>query len=415
MTLSAVGGVAHAGNPTEGVLYEVTDLGTLGGELANAFKINDLGQAVGQAEEGEFGAANAFLWEQGVMNNLGSLNDFNTGSSARDVNELGHVVGSALAPAPGFPGALAGRPFYWTPEGGMIDITPSPDEPGIGGAFGLNDNGAVVGDWRGRGFLWTSSTGMTFLPTFPDAIFPEAFPRDLNNAGDVVGRSWAGEDPVPVIWPAEGGIVQLPGINGGVDGQARAVNEAGVVVGEVDNEFGLLQPVIWNDGALTQIRLLPDPLLDGGSAEAINDHGVIVGWDGAFAAGGVPPQGWVRTPDGTKARLNDVIIDPTGEWDIRFALGINNSGQIVGIANRTLPDGTDVPGAAFLLTPVDQTSPDLDGDGLVGASDLGALLAAWGPCEDGSCPADLDGDGFVGTSDLGTLIAAWSATPPRRE
>jgi len=26
-------------------------------------------------------------------------------------------------------------------------------------------------------------------------------------------------------------------------------------------------------------------------------------------------------------------------------------------------------------------SPDLDGDGSVGGSDLGAMLAAWGPCQ----------------------------------
>lgn len=49
---------------------------------------------------------------------------------------------------------------------------------------------------------------------------------------------------------------------------------------------------------------------------------------------------------------------------------------------------------------------DLDGDGRVDASDLGLLLAAWGPCPD--CPADLEGDDSVGGGDLGALIAAWT-------
>jgi len=48
---------------------------------------------------------------------------------------------------------------------------------------------------------------------------------------------------------------------------------------------------------------------------------------------------------------------------------------------------------------------DLDGDGVVGGSDLGQLLAQWG--EAGS--TDLDGDGVTGGSDLGALLAAWGA------
>ncbi len=36
---------------------------------------------------------------------------------------------------------------------------------------------------------------------------------------------------------------------------------------------------------------------------------------------------------------------------------------------------------------------DLDGDGLVRASDLAFVLGAWGPCE--GCPMDFNGDGVV--------------------
>ena len=51
---------------------------------------------------------------------------------------------------------------------------------------------------------------------------------------------------------------------------------------------------------------------------------------------------------------------------------------------------------------------DVDGDGLVGPTDLLALLAAWGGCGDGACPADFDGDGIVGPDDLVVLLAGWS-------
>ncbi len=51
---------------------------------------------------------------------------------------------------------------------------------------------------------------------------------------------------------------------------------------------------------------------------------------------------------------------------------------------------------------------DLDGDGDVDATDLIALLGAWGPCDDcADCPADLDDDCSVGTGDLIILLGNW--------
>ena len=51
---------------------------------------------------------------------------------------------------------------------------------------------------------------------------------------------------------------------------------------------------------------------------------------------------------------------------------------------------------------------DLDGDGVVGASDLLILLVNWGPCGDcKDCPADLNGDCTVGAVDLLILLANW--------
>ncbi|MHC4129024.1 MAG: right-handed parallel beta-helix repeat-containing protein [Planctomycetota bacterium] len=49
---------------------------------------------------------------------------------------------------------------------------------------------------------------------------------------------------------------------------------------------------------------------------------------------------------------------------------------------------------------------DLDGNGVVGRSDLLILHDAWGPCA--GCPADIDGDGAVGVADLLALTAAWN-------
>ena len=56
---------------------------------------------------------------------------------------------------------------------------------------------------------------------------------------------------------------------------------------------------------------------------------------------------------------------------------------------------------------------DIDGNGVVGAADLGALLNAWGPVDPGlpfdplAPDADLDGDGEVGAPDLAMLLGSW--------
>lgn len=66
----------------------------------------------------------------------------------------------------------------------------------------------------------------------------------------------------------------------------------------------------------------------------------------------------------------------------------------------------------LIVTPdmdVDPCPADLDDNGTVGASDLLALLSAWGPNPDH--PADLDGDGSVGASDLLILLANWGPCP----
>lgn len=50
---------------------------------------------------------------------------------------------------------------------------------------------------------------------------------------------------------------------------------------------------------------------------------------------------------------------------------------------------------------------DLDGNGAVDGSDLGALLGTWGMCSVDPCVADLDRDGSVDAADLGQLLAQW--------
>ena len=52
---------------------------------------------------------------------------------------------------------------------------------------------------------------------------------------------------------------------------------------------------------------------------------------------------------------------------------------------------------------------DLDGDGVLGGGDIGALIGAWGMCASSCCEADLNGDGLVNAADLAIVLAAWNA------
>jgi hypothetical protein len=55
---------------------------------------------------------------------------------------------------------------------------------------------------------------------------------------------------------------------------------------------------------------------------------------------------------------------------------------------------------------------DLDGDGSVGQSDLGIVLADFGCAGPQHCPGDLDEDGETGQGDLGILLAAYGQSCP---
>lgn len=72
----------------QNTLYEVIDVGPFGSpRFGGKPQINNPGQVVGKG-------INAFLWEKGVIQDLGTLPG-GTGSAARGINNLGQVVGEA--------------------------------------------------------------------------------------------------------------------------------------------------------------------------------------------------------------------------------------------------------------------------------------------------------------------------------
>lgn len=123
-------------------------IGTFGGDWSYAFSLNRAGHVVGYAQgpspNNMFGAAQAFLYKNGVVRNLGTLGGLE--SRAWDINDAGQIVGYAELRRP--PG---GDEFDYAPfhaflyqRGHMKDLGT------LGGTYSaakaINKDGVVVGE-----------------------------------------------------------------------------------------------------------------------------------------------------------------------------------------------------------------------------------------------------------------------------
>lgn len=132
------------------------DLGALGGAYSTAEDINNLGQIVGAAEAID-GALHAALWSNGVATDLGTVGDFWSNASA--INNLGQIVG-------GVSSGRAGRALMWN-DGSILDLNSFLDKAAVDDGWVLawardiNDLGQIVGSAyneissESRGFLLT--------------------------------------------------------------------------------------------------------------------------------------------------------------------------------------------------------------------------------------------------------------------
>ena len=311
--------------------YGITDLGTLGGRMTFAYGLNDAAQVVGYSTTAF--NSHAFLWQNGQMTDLGTLNlGTHTGnaSAAYAVNALGTAVGNSPV-SNGNPRAAMWR------DGKIIDLTPDVAVYESSWASSINDAGR-----------WTGSVQLEELPPWHGFVADgfartpighlgggSSFPNDINNAGQVVGSSYTrivdgveqGEHAF--LWQ-NGVLTDLGVLPDDAESAAAAINSFGIIVGSSSRtNMATFQethrPFLYDNGSMTAI---PVPSVDAQAAD-INDSGVVVGT--MKASGGLSNNhAWVYQ-DGVVTNLNSLVVPGSG-LHIAFAYAINNVGQIAGVA-----------------------------------------------------------------------------------
>jgi len=148
-------------------------------------------------------------------------------------------------------------------------------------ATGLNNRGDVVGWSNGpggyRGFVYTPAEGLTPLAGLPNRA--RAFPRDINDHGDIVGTADAGGVDLGHAVRWRNGVPQdLGTLPTGPYSAGWGINSFGDVVGESStqvNGINVQHAFIYTD-ATGMVDLTPTA--DSAVARDINDAGQVTGY-----------------------------------------------------------------------------------------------------------------------------------------
>ena len=222
------GVLLYAGGKSSAALWSRTGKVTVlpGADQSIAQGVNNCGEAAGG--DGDFTTSWPATWSRSGVETKLALPAGGTFGQATVVNDSGVVGGQVYVTG------LAYEPTLWRPDGQVVSLQ-TPGEFNSGAVNGINASGVTVGNVA------------VDLPTAP-------------------------EDPVR--WAPDGTATLL----GGGEGDAFAVNDEGVAVGNLSGDDGLYGAVAWGLDAVPTVLPVPAGTLSGETnAFGINDAGDIVG------------------------------------------------------------------------------------------------------------------------------------------
>jgi probable HAF family extracellular repeat protein len=224
------------------------------------------------------------------------------------VNARGQAVGASDVTSVGTNHAI-----LWD-EGRIVDLGLLPGD-GSSFAGGINDRGQIVGAsadlTRGtqHAVLWQNGQ---MIPLSPPA--PDCYAIDINNHGEIAGTC----DGVPVVW-RDGVMVPIGLLPDFTSALANAINDKGTVIGSTIDVALLQSGFLWQDGRLIEladsgVRMVP---LD------VNDRGQVVG----YAPANPDPPDTLEPVIWEDGRIRPV----SGTWGSFHgtAWGINDRGEVV--------------------------------------------------------------------------------------
>jgi uncharacterized membrane protein len=302
--LGTIVGTRSSPTGAQAVSYQgdgpLRDLASLPGfPISAARSISSSGVIVGNAIRAG-GAQRAVVWDaSGAVREL-ALPGLGASMSAMAINSHGVIVGSAgtLAEgAPRLPEQQFEHALVYDPSMNMALELPSPEQAVRCVATAINDAGVIVGyamlePPQYLALKWDAVTrALSVLPGAGSGVHSQAH---AINSGGVIAGSIGG---VPTLWPADSAPVSLP-VGSAQNGTARDINDAGVAVGQLYYPPGTpagaasaavpaaspppreSRAVRWTkDGLLEEL----EPSSGRSEASAINNEGVIVGFDAAGA------------------------------------------------------------------------------------------------------------------------------------
>jgi probable HAF family extracellular repeat protein len=357
-SMTIVAGLVAGAGEARADLYQVIDLGAFGlpsnqGQ-SYALGLNSQGQVVGWSSYSFGSSPHAFLYSNGVLQDLGTL-PLATQSVAHDFNTAGQVVGDS-----------GGFPIIY--NGSMTKLFNAGAT-----ALGINDANQVVGNMTvgfvSHAFLYGGGT-VTDLNSQVGGGSTGSMATGINGGGQVIGQSSGGAYLWTPTTPqgTTGTIVNLGSLLGSSISSAWGINDLGSAVGSFNNSQGNAHAFSYISGTVNDLGTL------GGltsTAYGINDAGQIVGTS-VFVSGDSGRDHAFLYETGTMLDLNNLIVPGSDFSLLNYAEAINDRGQIVGYGTTT---AGDIHG--FLLNPNTPAVPEPSSLLIAGIGLVGLVAYGW--------------------------------------